>query len=138
LFSDTFEQEQAMGLGIKGKRALITGGSGGMGIETIKRFIEAGVTATATDLKDEDLEPVRKELGIGCIAGDLPSKAGLDDFIAKTGTDFDIWVHAAGVTGDKGDPLQMSQEAWENALNIDFLSGVRMARPLCPAMIDRG
>jgi hypothetical protein len=32
----------------------------------------------------------------------------------------------------------MSQEAWENALNIDFLSGVRMARPLCPAMIDRG
>ena len=33
-----------MDLGIKGKRALVTGGSGGMGIETIKRFIEAGVT----------------------------------------------------------------------------------------------
>jgi len=127
-----------MDLGIKGKRALVTGGSGGMGIETIKRFIEAGVTVTATDLKDEDLEPLRKEFGIKCIAGDLASKSGVDDFIAKAGTDFDIWVHAAGVTGDKGDPLTMSEEAWEDALNIDFMSGVRMARHLCPPMIDRG
>ncbi len=127
-----------MDLGIKGKRALVTGGAGGMGIETIRRFIEAGVTVTATDLKDEDLEPVRKEFGIACIAGDLSSKQGVDDLITRTGKDFDIWVHAAGVTGAKGDPLTMDEQAWEDALNIDFLSGVRMARHLCPAMIDRG
>ena len=127
-----------MDLGIKGKRALVTGGAGGMGIETIRRFIEAGVTVTATDLKDEDLEAVRKKFGIECIAGDLSSKQGVEDLTSKAGTDFDIWVHAAGVTGAKGDPLTMDEEAWEEALNIDFLSGVRMARHLCPAMINRG
>jgi len=127
-----------MDLGIKGKRALVTGGAGGMGIETIRRFIEAGVTVTATDLKDDDLEPVRTEFGIECIAGDLSSNQGVEKFISKAGTDFDIWVHAAGVTGAKGDPLAMDEEAWQEALNIDFLSGVRMARHLCPAMIARG
>jgi len=127
-----------MDLGIKGKRALITGGAGGMGVETIRRFIEAGVTVTATDLKDDDLEPVRTEFGIECIAGDLSSNQGVEKFISKAGTDFDIWVHAAGVTGAKGDPLAMDEEAWQEALNIDFLSGVRMARHLCPAMIARG
>ncbi len=127
-----------MDLGIKGKRALVTGGAGGMGMETIKRFIEAGVIVTATDLKDEDLERVRLDFGIECIAGDLSSKQGMDDLIARAGKDFDTWVHAAGVTGAKGDPLTMDEKAWEDALNIDFLSGVRMARHLCPAMIDRG
>jgi len=117
---------------------LITGGAGGMGVETIRRFIEAGVTVTATDLKDDDLEPVRTEFGIECIAGDLSSNQGVEKFISKAGTDFDIWVHAAGVTGAKGDPLAMDEEAWQEALNIDFLSGVRMARHLCPAMIARG
>ncbi|MFZ3582374.1 SDR family NAD(P)-dependent oxidoreductase [Loktanella sp. DJP18] len=127
-----------MDLGIKGKRALVTGGSGGIGIETIKRFIEAGVEVTATDLKEEDLAPVRDAFGIICIAGDLSSKAGVDAFIGQAGTDFDIWVHAAGVTGAKGDPLTMTEEDWDDALNIDFLSGVRLARHLCPTMIDRG
>ena len=127
-----------MDLGIKGKRALVTGGSGGMGIETIKRFLEAGVEVTATDLKEEDLAPVREEFGITCIAGDLSSPKGVDAFVKEAGTDFDIWVHAAGVTGAKGDPLEMTEEDWEDALNIDFLSGVRLARHLCPPMIKRG
>lgn len=127
-----------MDLGIKGRRALITGGSGGMGIETIKRFLEAGVIVTATDLKEEDLAPVRKEYGITCIAGDLSSAKGVDAFLKEAGTDFDIWVHAAGVTGAKGDPLKMTEDDWEDALNIDFLSGVRLARHLCPVMIKKG
>ena len=56
----------------------------------------------------------------------------------RCGHPFDIWVHGTGVTGGKGDPLQMSEENWDNALNIDFLSAVRLARHLCPPMAQRG
>ena len=127
-----------MDLGIKGKRALITGGSGGMGVETAKILKAEGVDVFLTDLDEGDLETAKKALKVDGITGDLSSQAGIDDFFAEAGTEFDIWVHAAGVTGAKGDPLQMSETDWEDALNIDFRSAVRMARRLGPAMIEKG
>ncbi|RYH04002.1 SDR family oxidoreductase [Salipiger sp. IMCC34102] len=127
-----------MDLGIKGRKALVTGGTGGIGVETIKLLKDAGVEITATDLDKEKVEKVAQEHGIRGVAGDLSSKDGVEAFVKEVGTEFDIVVHAAGVTGEKGDPLNMSEEAWDHALNIDFLSGVRLARHLCPPMIDRG
>lgn len=127
-----------MDLKINGKSALITGGSGGFGVETAKVLLEEGVEITLTDVDEDELAQAAKDLGVKFQVGDLSSKDGVDKLIDAVGTDFDIWVHAAGVTGAKGDPLKMSEEDWDHALNIDFLSGVRMARHLCPAMIDRG
>lgn len=127
-----------MDLGITGKKALITGGSGGFGVETAKLLIDEGVKVTLTDLDEDALKDVAKDLDVAYAAGDLSSVDGVADLISDIGTDFDIWVHAAGVTGAKGDPLKMDEEAWEDALNIDFMSGVRMAKHLCPPMIDRG
>ncbi|WP_296417779.1 SDR family NAD(P)-dependent oxidoreductase [Pseudooctadecabacter sp.] len=127
-----------MDLKISGKSALITGGSGGFGIETAKVLLEEGVKITLTDVDEDDLAKAAKDLGVASHVGDLSTKDGVDKLIDAVGTDFDIWVHAAGVTGAKGDPLEMSEDDWDHALNIDFLSGVRMARHLCPAMIDRG
>ena len=46
-------------------------------------------------------------------------------------------MHATGVAGGKGDPLDMSEKEWSKAMNIDFMSAVRLARHLCPPMIER-
>lgn len=127
-----------MDLGINGKKALITGGSGGFGIETAKLLKDEGVTVTLTDVDEDALKDAAVELDVAYQAGDLSSVAGVSDLVADIGTDFDIWVHAAGVTGAKGDPLQMDEDAWADAINIDFLSGVRLAKHLCPQMINRG
>lgn len=127
-----------MDLGIKGRRALVTGASGGMGMETIKRLTEAGVKVLATDLDEDALIKDVEPLGATCVAGDLSSVDGVEAFLEQVDKPFDIWVHAAGVTGAKGDPLQMSEEDWSHALNIDFLSAVRLARKVCPPMIESG
>lgn len=127
-----------MDLGIKGRRALVTGASGGMGRETIKRLIEAGAEVLATDLDDDALREEVAPLGAQCLAADLSSVDGVQTFLDALDDPFDIWVHAAGVTGAKGDPLQMSEDDWSHALNIDFLSAVRLARQLCPPMIENG
>ncbi|SFJ71235.1 SDR family NAD(P)-dependent oxidoreductase [Jannaschia pohangensis] len=127
-----------MDLKIKGRRALITGGAGGMGVETARILIAEGVDVTLTDLDADDLARAADKLGANHQAADLSSPDGVQKLIDAVGTDFDIWVHAAGVTGAKGDPLKMAEDDWMDAINIDFLSGVRMARHLCPAMIDRG
>ncbi|KQI68348.1 ketoacyl reductase [Loktanella sp. 3ANDIMAR09] len=127
-----------MDLGIKGKKALVTGGTGGIGVETIKLLKDAGAVITLSDLDADQVARTAEELEVTGIAGDLSSVEGVAAFVEKAGTGFDIVVHAAGVTGGKGDPLTMSEEEWSDALNIDFLSGVRLARHLCPPMIDRG
>ena len=127
-----------MDLNIRGRRALITGATGGLGAETA-RFLKAeGVALFLTDTDDDKLAEVAGPLGADYAAADLSTKHGCDGLIAKAGTDFDIWVHATGVTGGKGDPLTMSEDDWDDALAIDFLSAVRLARHLCPPMIERG
>ncbi|TQS73843.1 SDR family oxidoreductase [Rhodobacteraceae bacterium] len=127
-----------MDLQIKGRRALITGASGGIGHETAKVLSQEGVELLLTDIDQDKLDAVAGPLGAKAVAADLSTTEGAEAFIAEAGTTFDIWVHAAGVTGAKGDPLTMSDEDWSEALNIDFLSAVRLARHIGPAMVDRG
>lgn len=127
-----------MDLGIKGRRALITGGSGGFGMDTAKLLKSEGVEITLTDLDADALAQAAADLGVAHQAGDLSTVEGVAKLVGAIGTDFDIWVHAAGVTGAKGDPLQMAEQDWADAIDIDFLSAVRLAKHLCPGMIDRG
>ena len=48
-------------------------------------------------------------------------------------------LHAAGVTGAKGDPLDdITEDDWHEAWNLDFMSGVRMAKCFIPGMRDAG
>ena len=127
-----------MDLKIKGKRALITGATGGLGRETARFLRDDGVSLFLSDLEEAALQAVAEEFDADFAAADVSTVEGCKGLIDAAGTDFDIWVHATGVTGGKGDPLQMDEDAWADAINIDFLSAVRLARDLCPPMIARG
>jgi NAD(P)-dependent dehydrogenase (short-subunit alcohol dehydrogenase family) len=127
-----------MDLKIKGRRALITGANGGMGLATAKILQDEGVELFVTDVSEEKVKEVTDRLGCDGAVGDLSSADGVKAFIEDIGTNFDILVHTAGITGEKGDPLDMSEEGWAEAWNIDFMSAVRLGKYLGPAMIDRG
>ncbi|MGR3631418.1 MAG: SDR family NAD(P)-dependent oxidoreductase [Limimaricola soesokkakensis] len=131
-----------MDLGIKGKRALITGGSGGMGIEVAKLLIEEGAHPFLTDIDEDALAEADRQIGgtAGYMAADLTDTAqisALKDKLAEQGGS-DILVHAAGVTGAKGDPLEMTDDDWMEAWEIDFMSAVRLSRALVPGMVEKG
>ena len=126
-----------MDLKIKGKRALITGATGGLGRSAARFLAEDGVSLFLSDLKEDSLKEVAKEFGADYAAADVSCVDGCEGLIKAAGTSFDIWVHATGVTGGKGDPLEMSEEDWTDAMDIDFMSAVRLGRHLCPPMIER-
>ncbi|MEB2871043.1 SDR family NAD(P)-dependent oxidoreductase [Pseudomonas rhizosphaerae] len=131
-----------MDLGIKGRVALITGGSGGLGLATAKLLGEEGVSIVLSDNDASKLEQVAAQLPdtVLTVVADVTDQQQVDHLVAQAEARFgqiDIVVHTAGVTGAKGDPLALSDADYLEAWNIDFFSAVRVARATIPHMRER-
>lgn len=127
-----------MDLGLRGRGALVTGGAGGIGFQTARLLAAEGARVTLTDIDAEAVAAKADEVGGRGLAADLSTSEGARALLEALDDEIDILVHAAGVTGAKGDPLEMTDEDWTHAWNTDFMSAVRLARALGPRMVERG
>lgn len=131
-----------MDLKIKDRKALITGAAGGMGEATARLLLDEGVKLILTDIDADELSATAQRLGAGdrlsTVAADLTTEKGVKD-VADAAGDIDILVHTCGVTGAKGDPLEdVSIDDYREAYEVDFITGVQMARCFVPGMRKRG
>ena len=65
---------------LKGKTAVITGGSAGIGLATAKRFVDEGAYVFITGRRQAELEAAVKELGDNAtgVQGDVSKPEDLD------------------------------------------------------------
>ena len=133
-----------MDLGIKGRAALVTGGSRGIGRETARQFLEEGVRVMICGRNAETLERTRAELAqatggeIHAMVADTMKEADLVRLVeaarARFGT-VDILVNNAGqmysgrfaVMTDEG-----LKEQFETKI-FGFLRAIRLVQPLMRA-----
>ncbi|KAA0017226.1 SDR family oxidoreductase [Salinicola corii] len=113
-----------MDLAIRGKTALITGAQGGIGLATAKCLAAEGVSLVLSDMDAELLSRAADEIDGDplCVVADVTDQAEIDALVRQGVERFgaiDIVVHAAGVTGAKGDPLELSDDDYEHAWQID-------------------
>lgn len=135
-----------MDLQIEGKRALVTGAAGEIGKASALRLAAEGVDLLLTDTDEDSLADAAAEISeqanvsVETAVADLTEQSEADGLAAKAAvTGFiDICVHAAGITGSKGDPLELTDEDYEEAWSIDFMSAVKVARAFVPGMASRG
>ncbi len=129
-----------MDLGISGRTALITGATGGMGEAVAKVLMGEGVKLILTDRDESELSGTVARLGGGAetVVADLSTPRGVLDLAAATTPRVEILIHTAGITGAKGDPLAMTEDDWQETLQIDFFSAVRLARAFVPTMQEAG
>ena len=137
-----------MDLKISDRCAVISGAAGDIALETAKLLLAEGCRLILTDIDADELGEATGKLGGGdrvrSVVADLSEQDGADK-VRDEGTRGEaawspgILVHAAGVTGAKGDPLDdITEDDWRHAWNTDFMTAVRMSRAFIPAMRKAG
>jgi len=110
------------------KRIVITGGAGGIGIETARTFLDHGAHVVLVDLEVERLEAARAALGVNrvfTVVSDLATPADCVDIMERAKPAYAL-VHLAGVF--ERDPL-LSEEhgVWDRAIAANLTTAYDMA-----------
>ena len=130
-----------MDLGIEGKRAVVTGGSRGIGAAISKALASAGVRVAVVARNSSDIDSLLGEIG-GTDAGhygcqiDLQIEGSGDALFAILEKEFgpvDIAVQNMGGTLEVKDPL-CAIEDWRRVLRLNLEVAVELNRLLVPHM----
>ena len=130
-----------MDLHIEGKRALITGGSKGIGLASAAALAEAGVSLVlaARDpatLADAAQSLRRRQVDVQTIAADLSQETEVLRVAAAAG-DIDILVNNAGAI-PPGTLTAIDNETLRRAWDLKVFGFISMCRAIYPGMAARG
>ena len=131
-----------MDLGLKGKSAIVTGGSKGIGAAVAHALAAEGckvhiVSRTAATLAEKAAE-IMAETGatVTWSALDLSDSSTIKDLLTLTGTP-DILVNNAGAI-PAGDLLNIDEARWREAWDLKVFGYINMCRAYYAAMKERG
>jgi NAD(P)-dependent dehydrogenase (short-subunit alcohol dehydrogenase family) len=125
---------------LTGKRALITGGTSGIGLETAKRFIEEGARVMVTGANPKTLEQARKELGsdvlvISSDASSVAAQSFLAEQVQQGFGNLDVlFVNAGSV--DMRPMEQIDEAAFDRSLDINLKGPFFLIRALLPVFAN--
>ena len=125
-------------LALKGRRALVTGGTQGIGAAVVARLREFGAkvltTARATPAKLADANLF--------VAADIATAEGcatVVDAVRDRLDGVDIIVHVVGgSSAPVGGFAALDDKQWQRALDQNLFPAVRLDRALLPAMLEQG
>jgi NAD(P)-dependent dehydrogenase (short-subunit alcohol dehydrogenase family) len=121
---------------LTGKRALITGGASGIGLETLRQFVTEGARVAVTARSNEAFEPVGREFGdaVVCIvsdAGDATGQKKVAEAVRVSFGSLDALFVNAGIADLK--PIdQWSETAWDHSFQTNVLGPFFLIQALLP------
>lgn len=123
---------------LDGRRALVTGASKGTGVAIAERLREAGATVLATARTRPAGYPEPDLFIPGDITTTEGTTAVVDQVQDRVGT-FEILVHTVGGSHARaGGFAALTDQDWDDELQLNLLAAVRLDRAMLPAMIDAG
>ena len=129
---------------LKGKIALITGGSRGIGKAIALALAEEGVNVAITGRNEEKLKAVVQEIeqkGVKSVYAvfDITSKTEVYGALEKLQKDFgkiDVLVNNAGIAAFGG-ILEMEDEKWEEIVKTNLFGAYYVVKAVVPSMVER-
>jgi len=135
-----------MDLKLRGKVAVLTGASVGIGLAVAEAFAAEGVNLVLAARQHDRLVAAANQItaryGVQAIpvACDVATVAGVDELVHATTQAFggaDILFNNAG-TGSNETIMDAPDEKWQAYWDLHVMAAVRLARGLAPSMKQRG
>lgn len=117
-----------------GIRAVVTGGTKGIGLATVERLRASGAQVLTSARNGED--------GEGFVVADVSTPEGAERLAEEAERRLggvDVLVHVVGGSSAPGGGYNaLNDREWEKALAANLYSAVRLDRALLPGMVERG
>jgi len=127
------------------KVALVTGGATGIGAATVASLAEDKITvalqysSSANEAKQIAEQLNSKGAKVEIFQADLSQKDSADQLVASVKAklgDIDILINNAGLMSDAS-IIEMSDELWDQALNINLTTAFKLIRACAPSMVSK-
>jgi len=125
-------------INFKNKNILITGASGGIGKELVKKFVSLGGNVLGSGTKIEKLDLLKKQYpNIKVKKFDMAEDSKIKDFIDSVNLELgglDILINNAGINMDNLS-LRMKDEEWKKVININLTSTFLLSKHAIKQML---
>lgn len=127
-----------MDLGLKGRTALVTGASSGLGLATAESLAAEGANVTMFARRRDLVQREAERIGALAVRGDVTSPRDLDTAVRRTveafgGLDILVWN---GGGPPPGTALQLTPEALEDAIDLLLMPPVRLVGLCLPHLVQ--
>lgn len=131
-------------MNFKGKTVIVTGAASGIGLATVKAFLEAGAQVVLTDVNATAGEAAAAGLAdlgdVRFMPLDVTDRASADALAARVEAELgrlDVLVNAAG--WDIIQPfMDNTPEYWAKIVSLNFMGPIQVTRALLPLLIASG
>ncbi|MDJ1371899.1 SDR family NAD(P)-dependent oxidoreductase [Gulosibacter molinativorax] len=108
---------------LEGKVAIVTGGSSGIGLASVERFIAEGAKVTIADIQDELGGQIAERLGESAlyVHTDVTDEASIQQVVTTTVDKFgklDVMYNNAGAQGDPSPLLEIGSEGFDKTIAL--------------------
>jgi len=126
--------------GLKDKRVLITGGAGGIGTATAKRFLEEGSRVVIMDISDEAITRIEDELP--SLSGTIKADVSDADDVARAFGELDemtggldVLINNAGIS-IRHTFMDITPQEWRKVLDVNLNGVFFVAQESARRMLD--